>query len=184
MYSKTFFCQYNQISSIGNSHNEDTHVPDEIITHNKKLHGKHTNIHSDDSYKDDDASDNEESSSNIVESHTTSNLNVDDIVKKEVKKKSFHYICAKEQTELNLYIKNNLFRRLKIVNEKHTHSIVFQCFDHMQIYDDDKRSNKFKNVLDFLNTAINARRNYLKHQIIRVMRGKYTNINQCALIFL
>lgn len=163
----------NDKSTIGTNIHYDNNIPELIVTPkmisiNRNI--KYTEDRDEDC--DDDTTVNEENSSNLAESPNISNDTIDDAVKKEVKKKPFHYLCPKEQSELNLYIKNNLFRRLKIVNEKHTHAIVFQCFDHMQIFDNEKRSLKFRNVLDFLNTTINARRNYLKHQIVRVMQGK------------
>ena len=157
-------------STIGTNIHYENNIPEVKVTP-KMLINRNIKYKEDrDEDSDDDA--NEENSSNLVESPNISNDTIDDAVKKEVKKKPFHYLCPKEQSELNLYIKNNLFRRLKIVNEKHTHAIVFECFDHMQIFDSEKRSLKFRNVLDFLNTTINARRNYMKHQIVRVMQGK------------
>ena len=122
---------------------------------------------------DEDDSLNEQNSSKLVKTPNTSTDNVDIVVKEVQKKRTYQYICSAEEGELVKYIRTNLFRRLKIVNEKFTHSIVLQCFDYLQIMDDKQRSLKFRNVLDFLNSIINARRNYLKHQIVRVMQGKY-----------
>lgn len=97
---------------------------------------------------------------------------VDKVVKKIVKIKTYQHLIPKEESELVNYIKSNLFRRLKILSEKFTNSTVLECFEHLRIMDVKERSRKFRNVLDFLNSTINARRNYLKHQIVRVMQGK------------
>lgn len=103
---------------------------------------------------------------------TSSMDNVDKVVIKVVKNKTYQHLIPKEESELVSYIRSNLFRRLKIVNERFTESTVLQCFEHLRIMDNKERSRKFRNVLDFLNSTINARRNYLKHQIVRVMQGK------------
>jgi hypothetical protein len=118
--------------------------------------------------------DEEVSSEIFIKSSTdTSSMdNVDKVVKVVVKNKTYQHLIPKEESELVNYIRSNLFRRLKIVNEKFTESTVLQCFEHLRIMDVKERSRKFRNVLDFLNSTINARRNYLKHQIVRVMRGK------------
>jgi hypothetical protein len=127
--------------------------------------------------EEDEDDDNDENCSNLIESPNNSNDNTDEAVKKVVKKKPYHHLIAKEQNELTSYIRSNLFRRLKIVNDKYTHSIGFECFDHFKIMDGEKRSLKYRNVLDFINATINARRNYLKHQILRVMQGTYDTKN-------
>jgi hypothetical protein len=61
---------------------------------------------------------------------------------------------------------------MKIVNDKFIHELVLNCLDHLQIKDEKNRSRKFQSVTIFLTKTINARRNYLKHQILRVMQGK------------
>ena len=133
-------------STIGTNIHHENNIH-EVIATPKMIITRHIKYKEDrDEDSDENTTVNEENSSDLVESPNISNDNIDDAVKKEVKKKPFHYLCPKEQNELNLYIKNNLFRRLKIVNEKHTHAIVFQCFDHMQIFDSEKRSLKFRNV--------------------------------------
>ena len=127
-----------------------------------------------DNETEDENEDAEESSQIFLKSSTdTSSMdNVDKVVIKVVKNKTYQHLIPKEESELVSYIRSNLFRRLKIVNERFTESTVLQCFEHLRIMDNKERSRKFRNVLDFLNSTINARRNYLKHQIVRVMQGK------------
>lgn len=128
---------------------------------------------------DSDSEDNnveEENSSTRVKSPNTENENMEGSLKKIMKTKNYQFLNIGEVNKLNKYVRENLFRRMKIVNDKFTHSLVLQCLDHLEIHEDAKRSTKFRNILDFISTTINTRRNYLKHQIVKVMQSKCINI--------
>jgi hypothetical protein len=142
----------------------DTSIPQEIITNNTTINSILTNY----SY----SNDNDELESKL-ESSTHKASTVVTINGSTSEKSIFaEKIVAKEENELTQFTKSNLFRRMKIVNDKFIHELVLNCLDHLQIKDDKNRSRKFQSVTIFLTKTINARRNYLKHQILRVMQGK------------
>lgn len=145
----------------------DISIPTEIITNNTSMNSIFTNTSN--SNDTDELESKRESSNSTKKLSTVLAINGSSISQKSIFAEN---IVAKEENELTQFIKGNLFRRMKIVNDKFIHQLVLSCLDHLQIKDEKSRSRKFQHVTIFVTKTINARRNYLKHQILRVMQGK------------
>lgn len=140
-------------------------IPKVIITNKNYLE---SNINYDSSNSDDindDCESKDETSFKVA--------NKTEIVPNTNQKTNFENIKPQEENELTQFIKANLFRRCKIMTNKFIHELVLECLDHLQVKDEKSKSNKYQDVTTFLNKTINSRRNYLKHQIVRVMQGNY-----------